>query len=273
MRERSALLAPLLLLACEGGTPNEVEEGDSRPATVESTGPDPVEGGPSTDWVGRPIAAAEPVKAAELPPEGPVDDAHNVYCTYQEGAAIDRNWWTFSDRDIQPWGADCVTGTSDSYIQKVGDLSDPNLCAVTWTGNTTATSPYGFAGLGVNFSVSDWSGADGFVLAVRGDGGTYRVELPMGAQMAARQQNGSCGDKNQDPFGMNFRCGDGTNTWKEVKVPWSKLGQSGWGNPLRFDPKDMRQLHVRTTARPVTDFRCDVYVKDILLPAAAPAKG
>ena len=263
MTGRGLLL--IVLVACDGGRSNVVDESGSGPAPAESTGPDPVAAGPTTDWVGRPLAREEAPPPPPVADAGPVDDDHNVYCSPQEGSAVDRNWWTFGDRDIIPWGADCVAGTSDSFVERVHDLDDTDLCAVSWTGTTTEAISYGFAGLGTNFAQSDWSSAQGLVLMVRGDGRSYRVELPMGAQMeAAANAASSCGDPNRDAYGMDFACGNGSMAWEKVIVPWKALKQNGWGEKVAFNPKDLRQLQVKTTFRPAEAFRCDVYIAEIL---------
>jgi hypothetical protein len=99
-----------------------------------------------------------------------------------------------------------------------------------------------YAGMGVRFDKGDRRGFEGFVLATRGDGRTYRADL---VDLYQEARSGGCGDADGNHPGLHFQCGDGGGGWHEVPVRFSDLEQrAGWGEQHSLQLRDLRKLSI-----------------------------
>jgi hypothetical protein len=74
--------------------------------------------------------------------------------------------------------------------------------------------------IGLDLGSTTSSGYKSIVFKVRGDGAAHRVKLPMQSQLAHNEQNF---------HGADMNGGDGTTSWKTVKIDLVMLEQKpGW---------------------------------------------
>ena len=146
-------------------------------------------------------------------------------------------------------------------VQLLHSGSDGLGCTVRWFGEVTDVFVNSFAGAGVAATTVDLSEYKKVVLEVRGDGGIYRAETPMKKQIESKELDETgCGSLDWDFYGTEFVCGDGTDSWGEVRVDLEDLHQDGWGNVMELDRTDVANFHLATPRGELGGFQCEFRV-------------
>ncbi len=222
----------------------------------------------------------ETIDSSTVGPGGAATADHRVlYCPQGSSAPLRDLWYVFSDRDVVGGGAACWPGSSDSWTWTVEDRMPDARCVVGWTGQTTSDFKAPFAGIGAELANGDLSAYSGVALRVRGDGTRMRFELSFKDQLGSELRS-DCEDDDLDLYGSALRCGDGSDQWQALTLPFSKMQQQGWGtktspdwtrvdkvqlrvldSPLKVDPSRPARHPDRTIGGVRTDgFDCDFEV-------------
>jgi Complex I intermediate-associated protein 30 (CIA30) len=199
----------------------------------------------------------------DVPSAGADPEGTTLFCPERTSPLVDNMWYAFDDRDVAGGDRCPEFGTSESRLYTVQGLTRGGPCVVGWTGRVTNSYRHGFAGVAVESAKRDWSGQTGFVLATKGDGRKYRVEVGMGKQLN-RSQGPDCDNDAYDFYGTTFVCGDGKGGEKEMVVNFADLRQNGWGQKMTLDTSDIHKLQVRTIGAPIDSFQCEYWIKEFI---------
>jgi hypothetical protein len=163
-----------------------------------------------------------------------------------------QRWYTYDDTA-------CQHGSSISQIETLPDEVVGITCPLRWMGTVGTAYAHGFSGVSTDIGLSNLGGYNRLILGVRGDGHEMRLRFPMLRQITESHKNpDGCSSPDDDAYGANFLCGDGSPQWKEVTVELSSLRQEGWGAPWMFDRNDIYQLQIQSVEK--GSFVCDFQV-------------
>lgn len=162
-------------------------------------------------------------------------------------------WVSFSDKmaaEIAERPEGCEIGDSDVILQKVnmGEADDGRArCGVGMRGTVAASYRWGYAGASATAIEGALGDFQRLELMTRGDGRLYRIEFLMKEQLDLQ-----CGDPNFNPYGYEFRCGNGDDatiiTWDiNLDGLQQQLGDAGsaWGTPVKWDPDAVQRVQIR----------------------------
>lgn len=236
MARMSCLLFSVGVFGCDGD-PQVVRKG---------AGASPAPGAPSS-W-GEPSADPAttppglPSGAGGTPTPGVGASGLVRHCVDDPDIGFLSPWYAFSDRDQLEEVEGCEGGDSDVKLYVPGSPPPAGWCPTGMRGRLDAQHDGAYAGMGVRFDKGDRRGFEGFVLATRGDGRTYRADL---VDLYQEARLGGGGDEDGNHPGMHFRCGDGGGGWRQVPVRFSDLAQRpGWGEEHALQLRDLRKLSV-----------------------------
>lgn len=197
--------------------------------------------------------------------EGVADLASTVVaCDASFGAVVGTHWYAFADDE-------CFQGASTSALQLLHSGRDGMGCTVRWLGALRPPITAPFAGIGQDVTRAALSSFQRLRVELRGDGGTYRLQLPLHAQLEAgvqarnqspRDAEGhiDCHDEHFDYYGEVFTCGDGTDVWTPRTFTFANLRQSGFGQAAPLDLDDVAAVQVVTVGHTPHDFQCELRI-------------
>ena len=164
-----------------------------------------------------------------------------------KSSSIETYWYTYNDN------SEPNNGTSTGEKSNIREGYAQSKCSLHWEGKVTTAFEYGFSGLGLDVLPVDMSAHEKMVIVLRGDGRSYRIKFPLSTQVGE-----------SDHFGINVKCGDGTDTWKKLEFDLLDIEQEGWGVKRDLELDKILQLQIQTTGQPISAFNCDlglVYVE------------
>lgn len=236
MPRLSCLLLFLGLVGCD--TDPRVVRAD--PAPTATAGAARAWGEPAADPATAPAGA--PSGPGGTPTPGLSQSGQVRHCADDPDIGFLSPWYAFSDRDQLQETEGCEGGDSEVQLFIPGAAPPGSWCPTGMRGRLDAALSGAYAGMGVRFDKGDRREFDGFVLATRGDGRTYRADL---VDLYQEARLGGCGDEDGNHPGLHFRCGDGGGGWTEIPVEFAALEQrAGWGEPHTLQLRDLRKLSI-----------------------------
>lgn len=194
-------------------------------------------------------------RAIQLPAGGEDETNCDPYAVRPLGS----HWSPFTDDG-------CATDNATSIVVTSWQGTEPRWCETRWTAHVPAEAG-SFAGIESEV-MTDLTKVKSIKFQVRGEGRSVR------GQLAAREQihEGGMGDDDchsewYDFFGEVFRCGDGTEAWKDVELKLDELKQRGWGRVIEKKLEDLVRFQVVTEERPVEAFQCELRQFELVLKA------
>lgn len=156
--------------------------------------------------------------------------------------------------------ADCEANPTESWVQLRHCGTDGKGCELHWFGDNRSLQQSGVAGIATGVSRELLGTAKEILLEVRGDGQSYRAQLPMREQARRLEGSDGCNSPHHDNYGTTFTCGDGTTTWHPLRITLEELRQEGWGKRLPLNLSDTALFQVQTVTPTHTMFQCDIRV-------------
>jgi hypothetical protein len=247
MKLACALVMSIALSACDVGPPKVVRASGDHDAAQSPSGSGP-----------------EPAVAVSA-------DGRTLSCVDDPNSGVIPPWFAFSDRDLSRYmdgdgDFHCDEGASTSLLSLTAG-PEGSFCPMSMQGQLDLQHAGPFAGAAIRFDQADRRDFEGLVLATRGDGHRYRVDLVDLYQEA--RLDGQCDDEDLNHPGTWFTCGDGSGGWNEVQISFDELQQrAGWGQAHTLELRDLRRMAIVydgiadadwvTGQARLADFRCEV---------------
>lgn len=132
-------------------------------------------------------------------------------------------------------------GTSTASINIVKGGGGGSQRSLQVSGKVTTAFQYGYAGVGVKLNQErDVTGYSGIRFYTRGDGGTYRVNVA------------SSSIPGGDQYGRDFIA---PAVWTLVKIPFSQMGQQGFGTKAEWTGRNINRIVFLTLRQPLDSYR------------------